>query len=75
MVPYDRVKTLLTGTCRSRSLFEDVDARLLASMQWATFDLNRALFGEPPARLLAAALRRGIEERVALLAPGESIHW
>ena len=56
-------------------LFEDVNARLLAPMHWGTFDLNREPFGEPPARLLAAELRRGIEDRVALLAPGESIHW
>ena len=58
-----------------QELFEDVNARLLAPMHWGTFDLNREPFGEPPARLLAAALRRGIEDRVALLAPGESIHW
>jgi N-acyl-phosphatidylethanolamine-hydrolysing phospholipase D len=56
-------------------LFEDVDARRLAPMHWGTFALNREPFREPPDRLLAEALRRGIEERVALLAPGESIHW
>jgi hypothetical protein len=37
--------------------------------------MNREPFREPPARLLAAALRDGIEERATILAPGESIPW
>ena len=56
-------------------LFEDLDAHRLAPMHWGTFDMNREPFREPPARLLAAALRDGIEERVTILAPGESFHW
>ncbi len=56
-------------------LFEDVQGRLLAPMHWGTFELNREPFREPPARLLKEAWRRGIEEQIALLAPGESIHW
>ena len=56
-------------------LFEDVRGRLLVPMHWGTFALNREPFREPPERLLAEALRRGLEERVALLSQGQSIHW
>ncbi len=56
-------------------LFEDVRGRLLVPMHWGTFALNREPFHEPPARLLHEALRRGLEERVAPLVPGETIPW
>ena len=56
-------------------LFEDVRGRLLVPMHWGTFALNREPHREPPRRLLAEALRRGLEERVALLSPGQSIDW
>jgi N-acyl-phosphatidylethanolamine-hydrolysing phospholipase D len=56
-------------------LFEDLHARLLVPMHWGTFKLNREPFREPPDRLLKEALRRGDEERVALLSPGETIDW
>lgn len=55
--------------------FEDVGAQYLVPMHWGTFDLNREPFREPPDRLLKEALRRGIEERVALLSPGQEIGW
>jgi N-acyl-phosphatidylethanolamine-hydrolysing phospholipase D len=56
-------------------LFEDVRGRLLVPMHWGTFALNREPHREPPERLLAEALRRGLQERVALLSPGQSIDW
>ena len=56
-------------------LFEDVRGRLLVPMHWGTFALNREPYREPPERLLAEALRRGIEERVAVLSQGQSIPW
>jgi N-acyl-phosphatidylethanolamine-hydrolysing phospholipase D len=55
--------------------FEDLRGRLLAPMHWGTFELNREPFREPPDRLMAEALRRGLEERVAALSPGQTIHW
>lgn len=55
--------------------FEDLDAALLVPMHWGTFSLNREPFDEPPRRLLAEALRRGDDERVALLSPGQTIRW
>jgi N-acyl-phosphatidylethanolamine-hydrolysing phospholipase D len=56
-------------------VFEDVRARIMAPMHYATFDLNREPFREPGDRLRAEALRRGLEDRIAVLAPGESLHW
>jgi N-acyl-phosphatidylethanolamine-hydrolysing phospholipase D len=56
-------------------LFEDVGGRLMVPMHWATFALNREPFREPPDRLMAEALRRGDEERIAVLSPGQTIHW
>ena len=56
-------------------LFEDVRGRLLVPMHWGTFALNLEPFREPPERLLAEALHRGLEERIALLSQGQWIHW
>jgi N-acyl-phosphatidylethanolamine-hydrolysing phospholipase D len=56
-------------------LLEDVRGRLMVPMHWGTFALNREPYREPPERLLAEALRRGLEERIALLSQGQSIHW
>jgi L-ascorbate metabolism protein UlaG (beta-lactamase superfamily) len=55
--------------------FDDLHARYLVPMHWGTFDLNREPFHEPPDRLLKEALRRGEEEQIALLSPGEEIDW
>jgi N-acyl-phosphatidylethanolamine-hydrolysing phospholipase D len=55
--------------------FEDLRADLLVPMHWGTFDMNREPFREPPDRLLKAALQRGIEERVAVMSPGQEISW
>ena len=55
--------------------FEDLRAALLVPMHWGTFELNREPFREPPDRLMAAALRYGVEERVAPLSPGQTIRW
>jgi N-acyl-phosphatidylethanolamine-hydrolysing phospholipase D len=55
--------------------FQDVRGRLLAPVHWGTFTMNREPVDEPPERLLAEALRRGLEERIAPLSPGQSIHW
>jgi len=56
-------------------VFEDVRGRLLAPVHWGTFTMNREPVKEPPGRLLAEALRRGLEERIAPLSPGQSIDW
>jgi L-ascorbate metabolism protein UlaG (beta-lactamase superfamily) len=56
-------------------LFDDVRGRIFVPVHWGTFALNREPFREPPERLLAEALRRGEEERIALLSQGQTIHW
>jgi N-acyl-phosphatidylethanolamine-hydrolysing phospholipase D len=56
-------------------VFEDVGGRLMVPMHWGTFDLNREPPDEPPTRLLAEALRRGVEDRMAILSPGQTINW
>jgi N-acyl-phosphatidylethanolamine-hydrolysing phospholipase D len=56
-------------------LFEEQDARLMVPIHFGTFELNREPFAEPPRRLLTAAVARGLEDRVAILSPGQSIHW
>jgi N-acyl-phosphatidylethanolamine-hydrolysing phospholipase D len=59
----------------SVQLLEDLHGKLLVPMHWGTFALNREPYREPPDRLLAEALRRGLEEHVAILSPGQSIPW
>jgi N-acyl-phosphatidylethanolamine-hydrolysing phospholipase D len=56
-------------------LFEDLRGRLMAPVHWGTFELNREPFNEPPDRLLKEAVRRGIEEKIAMLTQGQSIRW
>ncbi len=56
-------------------LFEDLDARRLVPMHWGTFELNREPFREPPDRLRKEARRRGVEDEIAVLSPGQTIDW
>lgn len=56
-------------------LLQDVHGRKLVPMHWGTFEMNREPFREPPDRLLAEARRRGIEDEIALLSPGQTIPW
>jgi N-acyl-phosphatidylethanolamine-hydrolysing phospholipase D len=56
-------------------VFEDVRGRLLVPMHWGTFAMNREPFREPPDRLLREARQRGVEDRVAVLSPGQTIPW
>lgn len=46
--------------------FEDVRGQLLMPMHWVA---------EPPDRLLREARRRGLEARMKVLDPGETLHW
>ena len=56
-------------------LLEDVQGRLMVPMHWGTFALNREPYREPPERLLAEALHRGLAERIEILSTGAWIHW
>ncbi|PYM20072.1 MAG: metallohydrolase [Candidatus Rokuibacteriota bacterium] len=55
--------------------FEDLHAGRLVPMHWGTFELNREPAGEPPARLWREAVRRGDQEHVSILSPGQTIPW
>jgi N-acyl-phosphatidylethanolamine-hydrolysing phospholipase D len=72
---YDRRHPNHVNPEEALELFEDQDARLMVPIHFGTFDLNREPFAEPPQRLLKAAVARGLEERIAILSPGQSIHW
>ena len=56
-------------------LFEEEKARLMVPIHFGTFELNREPFAEPPTRLLKAAVARGLDERIAILSAGQTIHW
>jgi N-acyl-phosphatidylethanolamine-hydrolysing phospholipase D len=56
-------------------LFQELGARVMVPMHYGTFDFNREPFREPPDRLLREALRRAVEARIAILRPGETLHW
>jgi N-acyl-phosphatidylethanolamine-hydrolysing phospholipase D len=56
-------------------LFEDVRGMRMVPMHWGTFDLNREPLDEPPSRVRQEARRRGLQDRISILKPGETIHW
>src|SRR5437667_1333385 len=56
-------------------LFQDLGGRLFVPIHFGTFDMNREPFAAPPARLMRAAVADGIEEHIALLSPGQPVHW
>ncbi|MGH7279117.1 MAG: MBL fold metallo-hydrolase [Candidatus Rokuibacteriota bacterium] len=56
-------------------LFDELGGGLMVPMHWGTFELNVEPYREPPERMFAEALRRGLEEKIAPLSPGESIEW
>ncbi|MGH7389148.1 MAG: MBL fold metallo-hydrolase [Candidatus Rokuibacteriota bacterium] len=57
------------------TVFEEVRARLMVPMHFGTFELNREPFAEPPDRLLREARRRGLGKQIAILSPGQTLHW
>ena len=56
-------------------LFEEVGGRLMVPMHWGTFDMNREPLEEPPRRAMAEAQRRGMDDQIAILHPGQTIGW
>jgi len=53
--------------------FLDCGAKWMVPMHFGTFRLGREPMEEPPVRLMAEARRLGVEERVRILAEGETI--
>lgn len=54
-------------------VFELLGAKYMIPMHWGTFNLSREPFDEPPKRLLEHARKRGLEGKVKILQPGESV--
>lgn len=50
---------------------EILGARTMVPIHWGTYNLSWEPFDEPPRRLLEFARKRGLEDRVRLLQPGE----
>lgn len=55
--------------------FLDVGAEVMVPMHFGTFPLGREPMDEPPVRLMQEARRRGVEDRVRVLAEGETLRW
>ncbi len=56
--------------------FADLRSRVLLGIHWGTFDLAEEPLEEPPRRMLAEALRRGIgADRAWVLKVGETRRW
>jgi len=51
---------------------EALGAKTLVPIHWGTFNLSWEPFDEPPRRLMEQARKRGVEEAVRLLQPGET---
>lgn len=55
--------------------FEDLGAKVLIPMHYATFPLGNEPHDEPLERLLAAADRRGLSDRILIAEEGVGIEW
>jgi N-acyl-phosphatidylethanolamine-hydrolysing phospholipase D len=56
--------------------FQDLRGRTLLGIHWGTFDLADEPLEEPPARMLAEAMRRGVPpDRAWILKLGETRRW
>jgi L-ascorbate metabolism protein UlaG (beta-lactamase superfamily) len=53
--------------------FVDLGAETMVGMHFGTFRLGREPMEEPPVRMLAEGVRRGMAERVRVLAEGETL--
>lgn len=53
--------------------FLDLSAETMVAMHFGTFRLGREPIEEPPVRLMAEAVRLGVEERVRVLEEGETL--
>lgn len=69
----DSHRTVHTSPEEALQICEDVGARLMVPMHYNTFRLGREPMSEPLPRLLAAAERAGLRDRVHPLHEGESL--
>ena len=69
----DSYRAVHTSPEEALQIFEDIGARTMIPMHFNTFPLGREPMTEPLPRLLAAAERTGLRDRVHPLAEGESL--
>ncbi len=69
----DSYRAVHTSPEEALQIFEDVRARTMVPMHYNTFRLGREPMSEPLPRLLAAAERSGLRNRVHPLVEGESL--
>lgn len=69
----DSYRAVHTSPEEAVQAFCDLGAKLMIPMHFGTFRLGREPMYEPPIRLVAEAERRGIADRVRILAEGESL--
>jgi L-ascorbate metabolism protein UlaG (beta-lactamase superfamily) len=68
----DTYRSVHTSPEEGLQAFVDVGAEMMIPMHFGTFRLGREPMEEPPVRLMEDAKRRGIEDRVRILAEGET---
>jgi len=69
----DSYRAVHTSPEEALQAFVDLGAEQMVPMHFGTFRLGREPMDEPPVRLLADGDRRGIRDRIHLLAEGESL--
>ncbi len=69
----DSYRAVHTSPEEALRAFVDVGAETMVPMHFGTFRLGREPMDEPPVRLMAEARRRGLEDRVKVLAEGETL--
>jgi N-acyl-phosphatidylethanolamine-hydrolysing phospholipase D len=75
-VPPEIMRFVHTTPEQAVQVADDLRARVLLGIHWGTFDLAEEPLGEPPARMLAEARRRGLgDDRAWIFKVGETRRW
>ena len=69
----DSYRAVHTSPEEALQIFLELGAETMVPMHFGTFKLGREPMAEPPVRLMAEAVRQGMEERVRILAEGETL--
>ena len=69
----DSYRAVHTSPEEALRIFLELGAQTMVPMHFGTFRLGREPMEEPPVRLMAEAIRLGVEERVRILAEGETL--
>ena len=69
----DSYRAVHTNPEEALQAFVECGAEIMVPMHFGTFQLGREPMDEPPIRLMAEATRQGVEDRVRVLAEGETL--